>query len=421
MSAALTAGQTALALSACTSSCTIGGVTYGYKSSSKTAGTLSAGPIGFTVTATDKASGATTGSFSVAVDNTAPTVTALAVATTTTSVPGWLRKSGAYNVYANATDGASGIFTVKANVSTITSGQTALTLSACTTGCTIGGVTYAYKSANKTASSSLAAGAVSFSVTATDNANNAGTTNGSATADNTAPTVSGAAIATVVTNVPGYREPGPRLRRLRRHERRGERDLEAHRQGEQPDHRPDGACDAGLRRVVQRRRRGPRLHERGHHGQRVAERRLQDLHADRDRQRRQHDHHVEPVGHGRQHRADRVDHVPDGRLRGRLGCRLRDGGRRRRLRHGDRRHRRRRHGAGQLPAVGGSEPLLGPGPRDVLVGHRGALERDPRAPVLVVPDGGGAFTNATGYTLRALATDAAGNTATTSTTFTFSP
>ena len=160
------------------------------------------------MTATDKASGATTGSFSVAVDNTAPTVTALAVATTTTSVPGWLRKSGAYNVYANATDGASGIFTVKANVSTITSGQTALALSACATGCTIGGVTYAYKSANKTASSSLAAGAVSFSVTATDNANNAGTTNGSATADNTAPTVSGAAIATVVTNVPGFVSQG---------------------------------------------------------------------------------------------------------------------------------------------------------------------------------------------------------------------
>ena len=205
---ALTAGQTALALSACTSSCTVAGVTYGYKSSSKIAGTLGAGPIGFTVTATDKASGASTGSFSVAVDNTAPTVTAVAVATTTTSVPGWLRKSGAYNVYANASDAASGILTVKANVSTITSGQTALVLSACTTGCTIGGVTYAYKSANKNASSTLAAGAVSFTVTATDNAANAGTTSGGATADNTAPTVSGAAVATVVTNVPGYASQG---------------------------------------------------------------------------------------------------------------------------------------------------------------------------------------------------------------------
>ncbi len=49
---------------------------------------------------------------------------------------------------------------------------------------------------------------MSFTVTATDNAGNAGTTNGSATADNTAPTVSGAAVATVVTNVPGYVSQG---------------------------------------------------------------------------------------------------------------------------------------------------------------------------------------------------------------------
>jgi hypothetical protein len=204
---AITAGQTALTLSACTSSCTIGGVTYGYKSASKTADTLSAGSIGFTVTATDKASGAATSSFSVTVDNTVPVVTAMAVATTTTGVPAWLRKSGSYNVYANATD-AGGVATVKANVSTITSGQTALALSACTTGCTVGGVTYAWKSANKTAGSTLAAGAVSFTVTATDRANNSGTASGGATVDNTAPTVSSAAVATVVTNVPGYVSQG---------------------------------------------------------------------------------------------------------------------------------------------------------------------------------------------------------------------
>ncbi|HSD03085.1 MAG TPA: Ig-like domain-containing protein, partial [Gaiellales bacterium] len=203
----ITAGQTALTLSACTSSCTIGGVTYGYKSTSKTADTLNASSIGFTVTATDKASGASTGSFSVAVDNTVPVVTAAAVATTTTGVPGWLRKSGSYNVYANATD-ASGVATVKANVSTITSGQTALALTACTTGCTVGGVTYAWKSANKTAGSTLAAGAVSFTVTATDRANNSATASGGATVDNTVPTVSSAAVATDVTNVPGYASQG---------------------------------------------------------------------------------------------------------------------------------------------------------------------------------------------------------------------
>ena len=204
----ITAGQTALTLSACTSSCTIGGVTYGYKSSSKTADSLSAGSIGFTVTATDKASGSAPSSFSVVVDNSVPAVTAISIATTTTGVPGWLRKSGAYNVYANATDASSGVATVKANVSAITSGQTALALSPCTTGCTIGGVTYAWKSANKTAGSTLAAGAVSFSVTATDKANNASTSNAAATVDNTAPIVSSAAVATVVTTGPGYVSQG---------------------------------------------------------------------------------------------------------------------------------------------------------------------------------------------------------------------
>ena len=250
---ALTSGQTALTLSACTSSCTVAGITYGYKSSSKTAGTLGAGPIAFTVTATDKASGATTGSFSVAVDNTAPTVTALAVATTTTSVPGWLRKSGSYNVYANATDAASGILTVKANVSTITSGQTALALSACTTGCTIGGVTYAYKSANKTASSSLAAGAVELHRHGDRQRQQRGHDHGrrDGRQHRSDRFVGGGCDGR--DQRPGLSEPGPRLHRLRRHERRGQRDLEAHRQGEQPDHaaRPRSSCRPASRRAAQ--------------------------------------------------------------------------------------------------------------------------------------------------------------------------
>ena len=201
---ALTAGQTAVALSACTTSCTYGGVTYGYKSASKTAGaSIPAGATAFTVTATDKAANAMTGSYSVAVDATGPTVSGVAIANTTTSTAGWLRKSGAYIVYANASD-PSGVSTVKANVSAITSGQTALALSACTTACTVGGVTYGYKSASKTAGSTLAAGAVSFTVTATDGVGNATTANGAATADNTAPTASAEAIAPTATAVPGY-------------------------------------------------------------------------------------------------------------------------------------------------------------------------------------------------------------------------
>jgi hypothetical protein len=192
---------------ACISSCTVGGVTYGYKSASKTVGALPEGPIAYTVTATDLASNTTTGHYSATVDNTAPAVTGSAIANTTTSAK-LIRKSGAYMVYANATDAASGVSTVKANVSTITSGQTALALSACTTGCTIGGVTYGYKSVSKNAASTLAAGPVSYSVTATDGVGNASTATGSVTADNAAPTVSAAAVATVATNAPGFIKQG---------------------------------------------------------------------------------------------------------------------------------------------------------------------------------------------------------------------
>jgi hypothetical protein len=201
---ALTAGGTAVALSACTTTCTFNGVTYGYKSASKTAGaSIAAGPAAFSVTATDRAVNATTGSYSVTVDATGPTVSGVAVANTTTNAAGWLRKSGAYIVYANASD-ATGISSVKANVNTFTSGQTALALSACTTSCTVGGVTYGYKSASKTAGSTLAAGAASFTVTATDGVGNATTATGSATVDNTAPTATAEAIAPTATSVPGY-------------------------------------------------------------------------------------------------------------------------------------------------------------------------------------------------------------------------
>jgi hypothetical protein len=204
----LTSGQTALTLSACSSGCTQGGVTYAYKSASQTAGaSIAQGATPFSVTATDKAANATTGSYSVTVDATGPTVSGVAIANTTTSVAGLIRKSGAYIVYANATD-ALGIASVKANVATITSGQTALALSACTTSCTVSGVTYGYKSASKTAASTLAAGSVAFSVTATDGLSNATTANGSVTVDNTAPALSAEAIATVATGIPGYMSQG---------------------------------------------------------------------------------------------------------------------------------------------------------------------------------------------------------------------
>ncbi len=204
----LTSGQTALTLSACASGCTQGGVTYAYKSSSQTAGAaIAQGATAFSVTATDKAANTTTGSYSVTVDATGPTVSGVAIANTTTSAVGLLKKSGTYAVYANATD-PTGIGSVKANVGSITSGQTALSLAACSTSCTVGGVTYAYKSATKTAGSTLAAGAIAFTVTATDGLSNPTVANGSVTVDNTAPTLSAETVATTATGVPGFLSQG---------------------------------------------------------------------------------------------------------------------------------------------------------------------------------------------------------------------
>jgi hypothetical protein len=205
---ALTAGQIALALSACSSGCTQGGVTYAYKSTTKAADAAATpGAAAFTVTATDKAANVTVGHYSATVDATGPAVSGIAVANTTTSAVGLLKKSGAYIVYANVSD-PSGVSSVKANVGSITSGQTALALSACASSCTVGGVTYGYKSASKTAGSSLAAGSVSYTVTATDGVGNTTTPTGSVTVDNTAPTIAAETLATTATMVPGYVSQG---------------------------------------------------------------------------------------------------------------------------------------------------------------------------------------------------------------------
>src|SRR5204863_5968108 len=78
----LTAGQTAVPLTACSSSCTVAGTTYAYKSASLTAdGTVTAGSKTYTITATDAAGNATSAtSFTTTVDNTAPTASAVATA-----------------------------------------------------------------------------------------------------------------------------------------------------------------------------------------------------------------------------------------------------------------------------------------------------------------------------------------------------
>ncbi|MGZ4154528.1 MAG: hypothetical protein ACXVQ0_08605 [Actinomycetota bacterium] len=125
------------------------------------------------------ANGATT--LATAPDWTGPTgTTVIAEAGSTTS--GTINPISAYYVYANVTDTgnpASGIATVTANVTNITTGQSAAALTTTGGPFTIDGVSYAYRSASLTADAGLAAGSKTFTVAMTDNAGNAGSANGS--------------------------------------------------------------------------------------------------------------------------------------------------------------------------------------------------------------------------------------------------
>lgn len=190
----ITTGQTAVPLTACSSGCTVGGTTYGYKSASVTANSGLTGTLSYTVTPADAAGNTgTASSYSVTVDNTLPSVTAAVAAHTVAGAR--IKASGTYFIYANATDSGSGVDTVTANVSNITAGQTAATLSACSSSCTVAGTTYAYKSAALTADSSVTANKT-YTVTATDAAGNPSSASSfTATVDNTQPGASAVATA----------------------------------------------------------------------------------------------------------------------------------------------------------------------------------------------------------------------------------
>ena len=129
-------------------------------------------------------------------DNAAPGVSAAVVQKVAGGTAGFVHQGGQYYVYANVTDNgspASGLQSVTANVSTVTTGQTAVPMTAGTW--TVGVTTYNYRSALLTADAVLAAGAKSFSITATDLAANVTTQGGFAvTVDNSAPIVTALVI-----------------------------------------------------------------------------------------------------------------------------------------------------------------------------------------------------------------------------------
>src|SRR5438874_5452024 len=136
---------------------------------------------------------------SSAADWIAPTIGTSTVATTSSGAPigggGAVKQGGTYRVYADVTDSgnpASGVSTVTANVSSISgAGAASVSLTACTSNCTVGGVTYGYASAEKSVTNPLTAGSYNYTVAATDVAgNSSGTSSFSVSVDNSVPTLS---------------------------------------------------------------------------------------------------------------------------------------------------------------------------------------------------------------------------------------
>jgi hypothetical protein len=213
----VTSGATTVGLAVCSTACTVGGHTYGFKSAQQTASNpLTEGSKAFTISAADSLGNASTqGGFSVQVDNTGPSVSTVIAATVGTSPSGFVKQNSGYRVYANVTDLPSGAgnssgvdaSTITANVSTVTTGATAVALTSC--GSCGPGNAFAFQSAAQTANTTLSEGNKLYSVTASDNLGTSGSSSGAnVQVDNTAPTVSAAVAADVNGNVGGFIHQG---------------------------------------------------------------------------------------------------------------------------------------------------------------------------------------------------------------------
>jgi hypothetical protein len=153
----------------------------------------------------------TSGGITVSIpDTTPPTVSAGVINKSTGDTPGSLKQGGQYYVYANGTDPgiyATGVASVTADVSTITTGTTAAPMTAGSY--TVAGVSYNYRSSLLTANAVLLAGSKSFTITAKDVANNSTTQGGfSVTVDNTTPSASDIHTANVSGGTIGLAETG---------------------------------------------------------------------------------------------------------------------------------------------------------------------------------------------------------------------
>jgi len=126
-------------------------------------------------------------SVTAAPDFRAPTVTASVIGKTQGGATGFVKKAGTYVVYANVSDSgnpASGVASVNANLTSLAGGSSVVLSPG---SFSAGGQTYNYASAQQTAGSGLAEGAVSYSIATNDKASNSASTNWPTTVDNTAP------------------------------------------------------------------------------------------------------------------------------------------------------------------------------------------------------------------------------------------
>ncbi len=117
----------------------------------------------------------------------APTASASTIAKTQGGAGGYIRASGTYYVYAGVTDSgnpASGVASVRADVSAITSGQSSVALSSGSY--TVDGASYNYRSAQLTASGSVSSGPKSYSLALADADGNSRGQSFAVTVDNTA-------------------------------------------------------------------------------------------------------------------------------------------------------------------------------------------------------------------------------------------
>ena len=151
-------------------------------------------------------------SFAAAADFTAPVAAAAAVGRSTAYDTGFIKQSATYYVYASVSDTgnpSSGIASVAANVSSITSGSTAAALTAGSY--SAGGTAYNYRSVALSAGASLTAGSKSYTVTSTDNAANAATQSFTTVVDNTAPTADDVQSTNVSGGTVGHLDLGDTL------------------------------------------------------------------------------------------------------------------------------------------------------------------------------------------------------------------